>query len=206
MTSYSSLFTFLIVLFYGYSNHAQELESAWKLAKKSDGIKISYRFIEVGDTLQTREMKISFSVKSKPEKLVSMFREATNLATWSTGVKKCELLEQTADTWCMYNLYNIPWPFMQKDLITKYSLKKTPNSTTLFMTSKPDQIPHYKDISRLENYKGRWVFKTDFEGTTHVEFYSISFTKPIVPRFLQDPIIQKALIESIQKLKEIVSS
>jgi len=206
MPSYFSLFTFLLVLFHGFSIHAQELESPWKLAKKSDDIKISYRFIESGDTLKIREMKISFLVKSTPEKLVQMFREPTNLVAWSAGVKKCELLNETADTWLMYNCYKIPWPFMQKDLITKYSMEVTSKITTLLMTSKPNQIPHYKDISRLENYKGRWVFKTDFEGITHVEFYSISFTKPIVPRFLQDPIIQRAFIESIQKLKEIVSS
>ena len=186
--------------------HTQEIVSSWKLAKKSDDIKISYRFVELGDTLETREMKISFSVKSTQQLLVSMFRESDNLAAWSAGIKKCKRLENSNDTWIMYNLYKIPWPFKEKDLITKYNMISTPTTTTLYMTSKPNKIPHYPTISRLEDYKGRWVLKTDSTGLTQVEFYSISFSKPVVPRFIQDPIIQRAFIESVNKLKALVSS
>ena len=73
------------------------------------------------------------------------------------------------------------------------------------MTGNPDFSPHLENIKRVKNYEGRWVFKALENGQTKVEFYTISFTKPIFPRFIQDPIIQKIFIESINKLRNLAT-
>ncbi|MDA3905422.1 MAG: hypothetical protein PF484_05030 [Bacteroidales bacterium] len=181
--------------------NSHEILSDWKLAKKSGDIELSYRRIEVGDTLTTRQMQISFFVDSEPKKIIKMFKDADKLTTWSAGIKKCEILQNEEARWTTYSLYNIPWPFEQKDLITEYQMVESSPTITLFMNAKPNQLPYYEDISRVEKYEGYWTFVPLENGKTRVEFYTVAFTKPKVPRFIQDPIIQSVLIDSINKLK-----
>ena len=73
------------------------------------------------------------------------------------------------------------------------------------MTGKPDKLPIYEDIMRMKLYEGYWSFRRMENGLTHVEFHTISFTSPIIPRFLQDPVLQKTFIKSMNKLKELLT-
>ena len=183
----------------------QEVLTNWKTVKKSKDIKISYRFVEVGDTLKTRQMRISFLVNAEPERIIELLKEPKNGETWFSGTEKFHLLEDNENTWTTYNLYKNIWPFEQNDIITNYSMIKSNSSITLLMTGNPDFSPHLENIKRVKNYEGRWVFKPLENGQTKVEFYTISFTKPIFPRFIQDPIIQKIFIDSINKLRNLAT-
>ncbi len=183
----------------------QEVLTDWKTAKKSKDIKISYRFVEVGDTLKTRQMKITFFVDVEPEKIIELLKEPKNGEIWFAGSERHELLQDNKNSWTTYNLYKNIWPFEQNDVITNYSIVKSDSSITLLMRGNPNFSPHLENIKRLKNYKGRWVFKTLENGQTKVEFYTIAFTKPIFPRFIQDPIIQKIFIDSINKLRNLAT-
>jgi len=183
----------------------QEVLTNWKTAKKSKDIKISYRFVEVGDTLKTRQMRITFLVDAEPERIIELLKEPKNGEKWFSGTEKFQLLEDNENTWTTYNLYKNIWPFEQNDIITDYSLIRSDSSITLLMSGNPDFSPHLENIKRLENYEGRWIFKRLENGQTRVEFYTIAFTKPIMPRFIQDPIIQKIFIDSINKLRNLAT-
>lgn len=183
----------------------QEVLTKWKTAKKSKDIKISYRFVEVGDTLKTRQMRISFLIDVEPEKIIKLLKEPQKGETWFSGTEKFQLLEDNENNWTTYNLYKNIWPFEQNDIITNYYMIKSNSSITLLMTGNPNFSPRLKNINRLKNYEGRWVFRPLENGRTKVEFYTIAFTKPILPRFIQDPIIQKIFIDSINKLRDLAT-
>jgi hypothetical protein len=201
----TKLFLILIAsVLLSFPSYSFEVLSNWKLAKQSDDISISYRFIEVNGMLKTRQMQISFQVESKPEQIIRMFKSADQLSAWAAGTKKCKILQAGSSSWTTYSLYNIPWPFKQKDLITEYKLIKSDSIFTLLLKGKPNQLPYYKNISRIKQYEGSWLFIPLENGKTRVEFYSISFTKPVVPRMFQDPIIQDVFIDSINNLKTLL--
>ena len=194
----------LIVLLAQYNGYCQEILSNWKLAKQSEDITISYRNVKVGDTLKTRQMRMTFTVRSDKETLISMFKDSEKLSAWTTGAEKCEVLNiETDSTWTTYTLYDIPWPFKQKDLVAKDELSETASATIINLSSEPRQLPLYQGVSRLEKFEGHWKFTELINGDTKVEFVTISFTKPVVPRFIQDPIIQGILIDSVNELKDL---
>jgi hypothetical protein len=182
-----------------------DVMTSWKTSKKSEGVEISYRFIKVGDTLETRQMRMSFEMDATPGEIVRMFKNTDDFSNWSAGIKKCEQIENWDSSWITYSMYNIPWPFKQKDIITQYRLKKTDSSVVLYMKGEPDRLPYYDGISRIKDYVGYWVFKPLANGKTQVDFFTISFTKPVLPRFIQDPIIQHILIDSVQSLRELIT-
>ncbi len=206
MPSINLKLSFTSLLLVSYSTFSQEILSNWKLTRESDDIKISYRFIKVADTLKTREMCLSFFVKATPNKIVPMFKEADNLTAWSVGIKKCKVLRDNNSTWLTYTKYNFPWPFKQEDLITEYSMAKSNSIVTLsYKSGTPNQLPYYESISITQKYEGKWLFIPLENGTTKVEFHSIALYKSSIPKFIQDPIVQDILIESIHNLKTLLS-
>lgn len=185
---------------------SHEILTDWKVAKQSGEVQVSYRFIMVGDTLKTREMRVSFSVEAEPDSIVTMFNDASKFYAWSAGIEKCDIIQVDSSSWVMYNLYDVPWPFKQRDLITEYRLVHSDSKTTLIMTGKPNLLPEYEDVMRMKLYEGYWSFEPLKNGLTHVEFHTISFTDPILPRFLQDPVLQNTFIKSINRLRDLLVS
>ncbi len=122
----------LLVLLAHYNNYGQEILSNWKLAKQSEDIIISHRNVKVGDTLKTRQMKMPFIVGFDTETLIAMFKDSEKLSAWTAGAEKCEVLnDETDNTWMTCTLFDNPWPFKQKDLVTKHDLTETGSATII---------------------------------------------------------------------------
>jgi len=201
----NKVFLLLSLALLVHSNHyGQEILTNWKLEKQSEDIKISYRKVLVGDTFKTRQIKMTFMVSSDSKSVIALFKDSEKLTTWTAGAEKCRVLNDEAEnSWIIYTLYDIPWPFEQRDLVTKCHLKENDSVTIIHLTSVPQQIPYYQGVSREEKFEGQWKFTELNNGNTEVEFTSISFTKSAVPRFIQDPFVQGILIESANELKSL---
>lgn len=205
MTSVKTFLILPIFLLHGYTDENYEVLSSWKLARESEDIKISYRNVEVGDTLKTREMRLSFLVDAAPDKIVAMFKEADKLTVWSAGAKECEILSDNNSEWLTYSKFNFPWPFSQEDLVTEYSLVKSNSVITLsYKAGTPRKLPFNKNIPICKKYEGQWLFISQMNGITKVEFYSTALFISSIPKFIQDPIVQEILIESINNLKTLI--
>lgn len=207
MCSTKSFLILAAILLLAHMGNSQVVLTDWELARQSGDINISYRDVEVGDTLKTREMCLSFFVESSPDRIIPMFKEADKLTHWSAGTKKCKILRENSRTWLTYSKYDFPWPFKQEDLVTEYEMEKTDSLITLFYKSgNPEKLPYYQGVSVSEKYKGHWSFATLGNGKTKVEFHSIALFKSSIPKFIQDPIVQDILIESINNLKTLLAT
>ena len=158
------LFSIIFYLFSATSTVAEspdhEIISDWKVDKTKNGIEISYRFLMVGDTFKTREMRIAFELQASVAEILPMFNSAVNFESWSAGIERCELVDEVDSlSWTMYNLYDVPWPFKQRDLITTYTVTSNTEATTLMMEGKPDALPESDGVLRMRNYEGYWQLK-----------------------------------------------
>ena len=201
------VFFLLLLALLVHSNHyGQEILTNWKLERQSEDIKISYRKVLVGDTFKTRQIKMTYTDSSDSESITALFKDSEKLTPWSAGAEKCKVLkDETDSSWIIYTLYGIPWPFDQKDLVTKCHLKKNGSVTIIHLTSAPQEMPYNQRVPREEKFEGQWKFTELSNGNTDVEFTSIAFTKSAVPRFIQDPIVQGILIDSANELKSLAN-
>ena len=183
-----------------YPLFGQQILSDWETARKSETVELQCRWVLVGDTLKTRELRTLFSVDASIESIVKNLSTESDFQNWSVGVERCKNIEQTNNGWIMYSLFDIPRPFKQRDLISKYSLEKLGTKTIIKVEAIPDYLPKEKGVDRMNNYSGYWILEDMGQNKTQVEFHSISFTKPVFPRFIQDPIIQRMLINSFETL------
>lgn len=177
--------------------------SVWKTAKKNNGIIIQYRWVNIGDTLKTREIRSLFTIKATHDEIINNLNDHSRLTKWNSGIKICKVYGKTEKEWITYTMYNIPRPLKQQDLVTRYSVTEADGKVTIDMKAVPEYVKHIKGVQRQENYKGKWRLYPTRYGKTLVEFSSVSFSKPMLPRFIQDPILQHMFVKSFAKLREL---
>ncbi|QGY44535.1 hypothetical protein GM418_12950 [Maribellus comscasis] len=172
----------------------------WALARETKGVSIYYRWI-VNDTVKTREMRAKFKIKADVAEILPQFSEVENYYCWAVGIKKCEIKKLNENSWVTYTLMDYPWPFKQKDLVTRYLVRIFSDETTISVYSDPNFFAKKDGVERVQNYFGEWKFRTNKSGTTEVDYRVVSYVKPVFPRFIQDPVIQKLFIDSFHELK-----
>ncbi len=173
----------------------------WYLAKESDSISLFYRWINQNSGKKAREMKAEFTINAGVPKILEQFFSARNYQKWAVGIKECEIEKKNDSLWYAHSLMDYPWPLRKKDLITKHFVRHHSNNVVLYIEAAPLFKPQTKGIERMKNFQGIWAFFPNPNGTTRVEYRVVSFQKPVFPRFVQDPVIQKITIDSFTELK-----
>ena len=159
----------------------QEALSDWTTRRESDLVKISDRIIRVGDTLVTREMRLSFTLDATPEKIVAMFKEADKLTRWSAGARSCEILLDVNVRWLTYSTFDFPWPFRQADLITEYRITRMNSLIQLsYKSGFSNQLNTIGNYSTQQKYEGLWLFLPNENRTTEVEFRSYALFNSVI--------------------------
>lgn len=179
---------------------AYEVLSMWETAIEKDDVKIQYRWIYDDYAGKTRQMKVSFNVIADAHVVLESLMDQKKYADWSNQVKKCEIDHLSENEWVNYSQYNIPRPLKQRDIIVKHSLTKNGSYISISMKSLPEYMAYQSDNNRIEGYKGEWKMYTNSKGTTHVVFESYCKTKTSLPRVVQDPIVQRMMINSFSNL------
>ena len=192
---------FLIVL--SNTAFANEIPPKWKTAKKTDRVELQYRWLKFGDTLKAREMCIRFTIDADHLSIINSLKEPERVLQWSTGLQTFEIIGQSTNEWTTYSLYDIPKPLRKQDLVAKYQLNFLKDSTVVDVMAVPNEKRKYDKIKRINNYSGKWIMKQNRDGTTDVSFFSLSVSKPIIPRFILDLILQPMLINSFEEFIQI---
>ena len=190
----------LLLCFLSQQLYAQQILSDWETARTSETVELQYRWLKLGDTLKTRELRSIFTVNASIDAIVTQLSTASDFESWSARIKKCETYEKSDDGWIMYSYFDIPKPFKQRDLVARYSFHTEGSKTIINVEAIPEYLPELKKVHRMKNYSGYWILEQNGKHKTDVKFHSTSFSKPVLPRFIMDPIIQRMLIRSFEKL------
>ena len=177
----------------------------WKLAKEEDNIFIYYRWLDA-DTMKAREMRALFLIDADIDAILPQFTSAANYSSWAVGIKECKIYPVNDSSWVNYMVMDYPWPFRKKDLVAKCQLIKNGKEMTLKMLADNDFLDKNPEMERIRDYQGIWSFIPEERGGIHVEYRVVSFTKPVFPRFVQDPVIQDLLIDSFRDLKRLAET
>ena len=173
----------------------------WKQAKQKDGITISYRDLELFDTIETRELRLKFTVSGTIESILSQIKQVDNLKAWNDGVRQAKVLKDNDSSWILHTVYKIPWPFSQQDLVASYSIERRKDIVIISSKSLPDYIKPTEGITREGYNLSQWLIIPKSNGLFEVKFSAISLTNSSIPRWIKDPLLQRMLLKSFSKLK-----
>jgi hypothetical protein len=181
---------------------AAATKEEWKQAKQKNGITLSYRKLELFDTIKTRELLVQFTVSGTIDSILSQIKQADNLKTWNDGIRSAAVLEENDANWIMHTVYKIPWPLSQQDLVASYATEKRTDTIVIASKSLPDFIAPTKGITREGYNLSQWLLIPKDNGLVEVKFSAISLTNSSIPRWIKDPLLQGMLIRSFSKFKK----
>jgi hypothetical protein len=207
---YASLTNFLSLnyLDYKYSLNPDPKEE-WKLCSETDKIFIYERMVKINNDHYTRERKGELRVNCNFDKVVKIMSSYESLNNWMNGVKENSLVKRSGSTsWITYNVFSLPWPFDNRDMVSEYQLNslKAGIYIQININCVNNLVKPKKGLSRIESYKATWHIKRVNEHSVWISFSALSDTPPVVPRFIQDPIVENTFIKNLVSLRTYMES
>jgi len=178
-------------------------KSEWNLAKESGGVTIHYRWIEAEGFPKTREMRAQFVIESELPEIILCFSDPEKYMLWASCIKECRFDKASDSAWIVYSVMNYPWPFNKKILVTSFSIQNSKEGSIIRIKAFSEKNPGVSESITINQYEGAWYFIPSQNGEILVDYRVVSCTKPVFPRFIQDPVIQKICIKSFNGLKKL---
>jgi len=180
----------------------------WESAGNTSGVRTWVRWIHYTDGSRTRERRGEFVTSASLTSALEVLSNAEAMKNWVSGVAENYRIEGSGSReWVVYTLYDLPWPFHQRDLVSAYSLSfSNGNSEAVIrIYSKPKLTPLKPGIERLSDYRANWTLRDDGCGKVSICFTAMSDTPPLFPRPIQDPVIESVFHRNLVALRKLMS-
>jgi len=144
------------------------LSDGWKLKKSKNGIEVFTRTMEDS---KFKEYKTVCEINASPKELLDILTDVEHYPEWMAYVKVAELLEKKGeDEFYVYSEVKVPWPFDNRDQITKSIVMRNKNTRvdSLEILIIPAYLPEKMGIVRMPAGRGLWSFTPVEDGKTEV--------------------------------------
>ena len=179
----------------------------WETTKNSEGVQTYVRWIEIAEGIRTRERKGEMVIDCTVEDATSIITNARSTEHWMKNVKESfDIKRMNSFEWYTYTLFNIPWPFENRDLVSSNIIKTNieKDSANINIISREDYIPSKSGIKRLTDYTANWGIVRISEEKVRVTFTAITNTPPMFPRWIQDPVLEHIFHNNLVNLKTFI--
>jgi len=181
-------------------------KSEWIHVKCHRGVNLYERLV-IANALEVRERKGELVVTCDFDTVANFLSAPENMKLWMKGVKKVNCLKtESSNKWTVYTIYGLPWPFENKEMISDYEFKQTGPEKCVVQLKSIDTLKEGKSrMERITNFRGNWLITKIDEQTTKIEFSVVCATPPMVPRWIQDPIIKRIFLKNMIRMKKQLS-
>lgn len=205
------LFSFLLltVLAHGLmaQNEVLEIHDDWRLKKDKDGIRVYTRWIEASEVRKARQMKVEMSVVASIDDFLEILKDDGNAKKWVYRARELYNFDFKDDNnWYTYTELSIPWPFQNKDLITKNTVVRFPDEqkVRVDLDGVMDYLPEKKSLSRIPHFEGGWTFTQVGPEEVEVEYCVFTKSEPVLPRWITDPIVEQGAWDTLDKMRAMI--
>jgi hypothetical protein len=182
---------------------------AYALVRTDQNISIYSKWVPLNETVSTRKVKAVFSCNAEVEDVVELLRSDGDMTKWMSGVSSYSRLKTNdPHSWYSYIRYGLPWPLADQDCVVRYEVEDFEDGkmTKILVTGLPDYVKAKDGVTRIPHLECEWVIRKTGENRLVIEFSQYSKQIPKFPRWITDPIIQKALIKSIVAFKGLLGN
>lgn len=168
---------------------AMSFSQPWQFVKEKDGIKLYVR----------QEPNTSFKsfygvtdFRGDFNKVCSLVGDPRNLDWWGEDVKNIRVLAYEKDKLIRYYfVYDVPWPFTDRDLVAEVHLAKDPvtGTKTVFSKQLLNVVPYNAEMVRVTDFWQKWTIKPLKNGIVHVTLEGFIDPAGDVPAWLYNMVI-----------------
>jgi hypothetical protein len=198
------------VLFAGTITFAQqepepEVYEEWRLKKDNEEIRIYTRWIETGEDRLARQMHAVMKVDASLDACVMALTDEGQVTEWLNRAKEYYHFGETDSRhWYAYTQFKIPWPLSNQDLVTFNTLEqdKYTHKVNVNIEGSPERISGVEGVTRIEHFEGSWHFTPQTDGTIQIDYYIFTKAKPVLPRWIIDPIVEHGLWSTFYEMRK----
>lgn len=192
------LVVFAFVCFGITTAYAQD--DSWQLIKNTDGIKVYSH--EISKT-KLDEVFVTTEAKASVSSLVSVVEDASNDKNWIYLCKIGMVIRKLSPTeWIYYSEADAPWPFEDRDVVTKVKEVRDPATRTVFIRSSTfhDSIPVKDHYIRIPYVWTQWAFTPEKNGLTKIGLKMTIDLGGDIPRWLMRLTASKGPYHTVKNL------
>lgn len=182
-----------------------EVYEEWRLKKENEDIRIYTRWIETGEGRMARQMHAVMKVDASLDACVMALTDDGQVKDWLNRAKEYYHFDESDSRhWYAYTQFKIPWPLNNQDLVTRNILEQDKNTLAVNVEIKgrPRQIPEVEGVTRMEHFEGSWHFMPQPDGTVQIDYYIFTKAKPVLPRWVIDPIVEHGLWSTFYEMRK----
>jgi len=177
---------------------------SWKFIKEKDGIRI---YTKSSENSSFKSFRGETEYHSTMEKLSMYIGNVENVDWWDKNVREIKVLSVERDKLVRYYLlYDVPWPFNDRDLCVEARITIDPVTGEKVVFAKPllDVVPERKGVVRIRNYWQKWVLKPSGKNTIHAVLEGSVDPGGNVPAWLYNMVIVDTPLKVMRGIKTLV--
>jgi hypothetical protein len=174
----------------------------WTFVKEKSGIKV-YTRVESNRSLKSFKGEVTF--KASLEEIYSMLGNINNNDWWDKAITDIKVLGYEKDKFIQYYLvFNLPWPFKNRDIVTETTIITDTVSGVRKYVSRPlpIRVPEKSNLVRLKEYEQIWTVKSEANGIVHVTLEGSVNPGGNVPAWLFNMVITETPLKMLYALRE----
>src|ERR1035437_6957190 len=202
---YPMSYSFKILLFLVFLNLIPVsglLAQSWSFMKEKDGIKV-YTRRESNSSMKSFKGDVTF--KASLQKVYSMLGNDKNNDWWDKAITDVKVLGFKENKYIQYYLiYNLPWPFKKRDIVTETTITTNTVSGVRIYTAipLPNKVPEKSNLVRIKEFNQTWTVEPQEKGTIHVTLEGSVNPGGSIPAWLYNMVITEAPLKMLFSLRE----
>lgn len=191
----------------GIGTDQKKISNNWKCLHSEDNISHFERWFTNEKDSLIRERKCELLIDCDLDTVLHFINNPQNTLRWMREVKSVTLFPAGKSTKTYaHTIFKLPWPFEDKDVVASYeTFCLNQNHYRIRIRSVRNLMDECLNISRIKEYQADWeITKTDL-NKIKIVFTVTSDIQPVIPRFIQDPIVTKVFIQNFEQLKKLLS-
>jgi hypothetical protein len=190
-------FFFLLVLFQG-----KVLAQEWEFAKEEDGIKV-YTCYENGSA--NKSFRGETDITATLSSVSALIQDVEKFDEWDKDVTEIRVLKYEKDKLIdYYVVYDVPWPFQDRDLCVAATVTSDPETGAVIIISGsvPEAVPLNKDIIRITDYRQKWIIRPKENGVVNVTVEGYADPAGSIPAWIANIAITKTPLNMLRSIRD----
>jgi hypothetical protein len=183
-------------------------KTQWEIMGESSLLIPEQRWLFLENGKQVRERKAQmFFHNTTADEVTQLIRDYRRLHEWMNHADETQLLVQhNKHFWVIFTIFKLPWPLRNKYLITEVLEEQHPFlPLVIFRIRSSNQYkpPYECTVNDFGHYESIWKIYAIDNKLTYASFSAYSTADPQFPRWLQDPIINRSFIKSMESFYQM---
>lgn len=194
-----SFFTIFLSLLFSCSLFSQN----WEFIKEKDGIKL-YSKQETGKNLKI--FKGVAEIKESSERVFTLLEDVNHTEWWDANLSEIKVLHYEKNKRAQYYLvYNMPWPFKDRDLTVEVttSINKSSGEYKLIAVPLKGMVIESKNLARIKDYRQAWTVRP-VNNRAYVELEFYVDPNENLPNWLLNMVLIDSPINTIKAVRQLI--